>query len=120
MSDVEDIKATVADYWWGWFDGDALRIESAMHPDLAKRGVGTDELGDQRVLSMTAGDMTVWAQRGDGVRERPADTSYRVTVDDVYGLAATVTVRSGIYREYLHLVKTNETWRILNALYQRV
>ena len=30
------IVRTVLDYLEGWFDGDAARMERALHPDLAK------------------------------------------------------------------------------------
>jgi hypothetical protein len=31
---------------------------------------------------------------------------------------ANVTVRSAVYIEYLHLVRTREGWKIINALWQ--
>jgi hypothetical protein len=31
---------------------------------------------------------------------------------------ANVTVRSAVYVDYLHLVRTREGWRIINALWQ--
>ena len=31
------IVATALDYFEGWFDGDAVRMERALHPELAKR-----------------------------------------------------------------------------------
>jgi hypothetical protein len=37
----------------------------------------------------------------------------------VYDTIASITVRSPIYHEYLHLVRTREGWRIVNALSQR-
>ncbi len=120
MSDEDDIASVVADYWWGWFDGEAARIEAAMHQDLAKRGVVTDDAGQLRIASMSAGQMVGWARDGDGVRERPDDASYDCVINDIYHQAATVTLTSGIYREYLHLVQTPHGWKILNALYQRV
>jgi hypothetical protein len=35
----------------------------------------------------------------------------------VYGSIASVVVRSPVYREYLHLVRTDDGWKILNALW---
>ena len=34
------IRATVLDYVQGWYDGDAARMERALHPELAKRSSG--------------------------------------------------------------------------------
>ena len=39
-------------------------------------------------------------------------------VEDVHEDIASVTVRSAVYREYLHLVRTAEVWRIANALWR--
>jgi hypothetical protein len=35
--DEAAIKATALNYIEGWYDGDAARMESALHPELAKR-----------------------------------------------------------------------------------
>ena len=34
------VVRTALDYFEGWFDGDAARIERALHPELAKRSLG--------------------------------------------------------------------------------
>lgn len=119
MDDRDAIVAAVKDYWEGWFGGDAERMERALHPSLTKTGVGVDASGAQSIASMTATDMIGWTRAGDGVAERPDDMAYDVVVGDVYREVATVTVHSAIYREYLHLVRTPDGWRILNALYRR-
>ena len=36
------IKATALNYIEGWYEGDAARMESALHPELAKRMILTD------------------------------------------------------------------------------
>ena len=120
MNDKDLIVATVKDYWEGWFDGDPARMDRALHPALTKTGVGIDASGLQITESMTAEDMIGWTRDGDGVAEKPADFAYDVTVNDMYHQIATVTVHSGIYREYLHLVKSSDRWKILSVLYMRV
>ena len=73
---------------------------------------GGEELGvttKERMLELTA--------RGEG-REDGADRTLDVEVHDVYGDIATATVRSAVYREHLHLVRTRGGWKIANALWQ--
>jgi hypothetical protein len=41
-----------------------------------------------------------------------------VQVEDLYGDIASVTVRSAVYREYLHLVRTSAGWKIADALWR--
>ena len=36
------IKVTALNYIEGWYEGDAARMESALHPELAKRMISTD------------------------------------------------------------------------------
>ena len=118
--DAADIMATVMDYWEGWFLGDAERMQRALHPDFAKTGVGIDEAGQPTNASMTAPDMVGWTSAGQGQQESTVDFTAEVTIDDQYHHIATVTVRSGIYREYLHVMHTADGWKLPHALYMRV
>jgi hypothetical protein len=120
VDDEAAVVAAVKDYWEGWFDGDAGRMDRALHQSLAKKGVGVDASGVRISGPMTAADMIGWTRDGEGVAEKPADAWFDIEVNDLYDRIATVTVRSGIYREYLHLVRTPDGWKILNALYMRV
>ena len=100
--------------------GDAERMERALHPALAKTGATADPPGVQVSRAMTATEMVGWTRDGEGVAEKPADFAYEITVNDIFDHIATVTVHSDVYREYLHLVRGPDGWRILNALYARV
>ena len=117
--DNEAIIATVMDYFEGWFDGSAERMERALHPNLDKRGVRLDKTGVLLSNSRTAPQMISWTRDGEGKAERPADLAIKVRVDDVYEQIATATVYSAVYIEYLQLVRTPEGWRIVNALWMR-
>lgn len=117
--DEAGIRAALADYFEGWFDGDAARIESALHPDLAKRGIRQGAPPGEQVASMTAAQMVAWTRDGDGVRERPSDLDLRIEVLDVHSEMATALVRSTVYTEYAHLVRTSGRWRVLNTVYVR-
>ena len=50
---------------------------------------------------------------------RAAGREIEVEITDVYRDIANVTVRSTPYREYLHLVRTDEGWKIASTLYVR-
>jgi ketosteroid isomerase-like protein len=105
------ITQVALDYFEGWFDGDIERMNRALHPDLVKRQAG-DELGittKERMLELTAA--------GDGAADG-ADPRPEVEALEVHGEIATAIVRSAVYREYLHLVRTTDGWRIANALWR--
>ena len=105
------IVATVLDYFEGWFDGDTERIERALHPVLAKRG--------PELRTATKEQMVAWTAEGEGKAEDPGPgRRIDVSVVDVHGGIASAVVDSDVYREYLHLVRTDDGWRIVNALWQ--
>jgi hypothetical protein len=117
-ADELGITAALMDYFDGWFEGDPARMEAVLHPELAKRGARPDE-SEQQVVSMTAEQMVGWTRDGDGVRERPASLEIRVEVLDIHQQIATAVVRSTVYVEYAHLVRTRGRWRVLNTVYMR-
>ena len=105
----------VLDYFEGWFDGDAARMERALHPGLAKRSLDQDG----RTLNETTAEWMIDATgRGVGKERDPGDRGIEVEVEDIHGTIANVTVHSAVYREYVQLVRTPEGWRIVNALWE--
>ena len=114
MGDEQQVVETVLDYFEGWFDGDAARMERALHPALAKRAL----LPDGRGLDETTAAWMIRATADGTGRERALpDNQIEVTVEDLHKEIAHVTVRSAVYREYVHLVRTTDGWKIVNTLY---
>jgi hypothetical protein len=126
--DRQAVIDVVQGYYDSWYEGDPEQMGHALHPKLAKRaplGVlldtgavrdgdpdGFDE--DTRETMVEATHRGVGKTRGTSPEDRAID----IEVEDVYGWIASVTVRSPIYHEYLHLVRTSDGWRIANALWQ--
>jgi hypothetical protein len=128
-TDEREIDSVVHDYYEGWYGGDAERMRRSLHPGLAKRAplaatraFRPDIAGDPDSLEEdTAETMIDATARGVGTSRAtsPEDRSFEVVVEDVYQWIASVTVRSPIYHEYLHLVRTSDGWKIVSALWQR-
>lgn len=111
-ADEDAVVLCVLDYFEGWFGADPERMHRALHPELAKRSLGREGL-DQ----ITASWMVDATAAGAG-RQRDSDARrIDVHVVEVYGDIATAVVDSHVYREYLHLVRTNGDWKIVNALW---
>ncbi len=108
------IVETVRDYFEGWYDGDAARSERAMHPELAKRG-----FVDGEVRPTDAARMVAASAAGVGRRDDPDERRLEIDVLAVHDDVATVAVRGPVYIEYLHLVRADGRWQILNALWRR-
>ena len=114
-TDEEQIRQVALDYFEGWFDGEVARMDRALHPDLVKRGRGEDQAAS--LGTTTKRQMLELTTEGAGAADA-ADRRLEVTIEDVYGGIASVTVRSAVYHEYLHLVRTSDGWMIANALFQ--
>jgi hypothetical protein len=112
-TDEAAIVGAALDYFEGWFDGDADRMRRALHPELAKRaptddGWALNETSAQWMLDATAKHLAKGRDPG----------RIDVAVADVYGNIASAIVTSAVYREYLHVVRTAEGWKLVNALWQ--
>jgi hypothetical protein len=110
------IKTAILDYYEGWWTGDATRMERALHPALAKRAL----MADGHSLDQdTAASMIDATERGIGTR-RSGDRIIELVFHEMDDTMAAVKVRTGVYLEYLHLVRLPEGWKILDALWRRV
>jgi len=93
-------------------------MERALHPGLAKRSLGQIDPDSRELRSHTKDRMVELTAAGHGKREDPGgDRRIAIEIIDVYGNIATVVVRSPLYREYLHLVRTDDGWKIVNTLW---
>jgi hypothetical protein len=111
------VVATVQDYFLGWYDGDPERMRRALHPDLAKRSYVAGKDGVTAVRAVTATQMIAWTTEGEGRQTEPAARRIDITVDEIHDGIATARVDSVAYREYLHLARTPDGWRIVNTLW---
>jgi hypothetical protein len=118
-ADVEAIKATVLDYYEGWYDADAERMTRAVHPDLVKRA-RTDHDGPDGVSRVvTAEQMIAWTEAGRGREDAiGGDRTVEVEVYGVAGDIASAIAATPLYHEYLLLVATSDGWRIVLALWR--
>ena len=118
-ADREAIAATIADYYLGWYDGDADRMARALHPRLAKRGWLRDASGIPAVDGDDFSAMVEYTRRGQGRTTDPDRRRYEVRAVEVYDDIASACVYAVPYVDYLHLVRTDDGWRIMNALWRK-
>jgi hypothetical protein len=112
------IEKVALDYIEGWFEGNAERMERALHPDLAKRTIQTDPATGQTALqNLTKAKMVEFTQKGGG-KGVPADRrGIKVVVLDQFRDIATVRVESVSFIDYLQLGKSGDLWQIVNVLW---
>jgi hypothetical protein len=116
--DAAAIRSCLLDYFDGWFDGDAVRMDRALHPGLAKHALGQDRARSE-VLDVDTKDTMVKATReGQGRRQDVPDRAIRIDVLGVSGDIASAVVHSAIYVEYSLLARTSDGWRITGTLWR--
>ena len=115
-ADTTAIVANALDYIEGWYEGNADRMERALHPDLAKRIVSTSESGST-LGHMTAEMLIGYVQQGGG-QSTPEDQRQRdVTVLDIFEETAVVKIVANTWVDYLQVAKWNGEWKIINVLW---
>jgi hypothetical protein len=115
--DREAIKRTALNYAEGWYEGNADKMESALHPDLAKRIVRTNDKGQSALGQMTAMSLVQKTRAGSGKQTPLAEQQKDVTILDMLGGAATVKLEMRDWIDYMHIGKFNGKWVIVNVLW---
>ena len=119
-ADKAAIKQTALDYIEGWYEGDAERMERALHPDLAKRIVrpNAENKNYSRLDQMGALALVQGVKRGGG-KQTPKDRQQKdVVILDVFENAASVKITASDWIDYLHIAKFNGRWVIVNVLWE--
>jgi hypothetical protein len=117
-SDSAAIRQAALDYIQGWYEGDATRMESALHPELAKRIVRSDTLGNFRLDQQSAMTLVTNTRRGGGKDTPAADRHADVRILDIYRNAASVRIDASYWIDYLQLAKWRGRWLIVNVLWE--
>jgi hypothetical protein len=117
-ADSAAIRATALDYVEGWYAGDATRMERALHPELAKRIVQTDERGRSRIMQQSALTLINGTRLAEG-RETPAEQQVKnIRILDIFGNSSSVRAEMSGWIDYMHMAKWNGRWVIVNVLWE--
>jgi hypothetical protein len=117
-ADKAAIKQTALDYIEGWYEGDAERMERALHPELAKRIVRTNPQGQSRLDQMSAMSLVQGTRRAYGKQTPKEKQQKDVTILDVFENAACAKVVAAEWVDYLQLARWNGRWVIVNVLWE--
>ena len=112
------VRAATSDYIEGWFDGDAARMERALHPELAKRCRGIEGDDPDALETLSATEMIDATADGEGQREDAPDRQIEIKIEYLSGDIASVTCRCHVFVDLLQLIRMPEGWRIVNAVWE--
>ncbi len=117
-ADSAGIRQAALDYIDGYYTGDGARMERAVHPELAKRIVRTNEQGRSQLGQMSAMTLVMGTRAGGGKDTPMAERRDDVTILDIYQNAASAKIYASGWVDYLHLAKWNGRWVIVNVLWE--
>jgi Putative lumazine-binding len=118
-ADSAAIRQTALDYIEGYYEGNAERMERALHPELAKRIVRTDAKSGRSRLDQMGAMTLVQGTRAGGGKDTPKERQQKdVTILDIFERAASVKIIASDWVDYLHLAKFNGRWVIVNVLWE--
>jgi Putative lumazine-binding len=117
-TDRAAIKETALDYAEGWYEGNAERMERAVHPDLAKRIARKDDKGNSRLENMSAMSLVQVTKRGFGKQTPKEQQQKDVTILDAMENSAIVKLVMRDWVDYMQMAKINNRWVIVNVLWE--
>ena len=117
-ADSGGIRQAALDYIEGYYEGNGERMERALHPELAKRIVRTNEQGRSQLGQMSAMSLVLGTRAGGGKDTPVAERRKDITIFDIYQNAASAKIDASGWVDYLHLAKWNGRWVIVNVLWE--
>lgn len=114
------IKQAALDYIESQHVPNPAQMERALHPRMVKRTFWKDKpTGKDYVRETSTESMVLLAEsynkKGD---QFPANPKKEVKFLDVSDRTASIKLMANEWIDYIHLVKLNGTWKIINVLWQ--
>ncbi len=117
-TDREAIRRAALNYAEGWYEGNAEKMESSLHPNLAKRRAVTNDKGQSRLDELSSLGLVQGTRSGFGKNTAKEEQQKDVTILDVFGGTATVKLEMRDWIDYMHIARFNGRWVIVNVLWE--
>ncbi len=121
-NDSVGIRQAALDYVEGFYNSDWQRMSKAVHPELAKRILIKDTLGNFMLRNMGSTELIFNTKHNKNSNVLNPDQPFKadVIIYDIYGKAATAKVVTNKFKfiDYLHLGKFDDEWKIVNVLWE--
>lgn len=118
--DSMEIKQAALDYIESQHNGNPEQFERAAHPRMVKRTFWVHKKTQKEYLGETFTDAMIllaetYNQDGDKFPENPRK---EVIILDIYDKTASVKLIADDWIDYMHIVKLEGKWQIVNVLWQ--
>ncbi len=120
QQDTLEIKQVALDYIESQHNMEPEQFERAAHPRMVKRTFWMNKKSKKEYLRETFTDAMIllaetYNQDGDGFPENPQK---EVIILDIYDKTASVKLIADEWIDYMHIVKLNGQWQLVNVLWQ--
>ncbi len=120
QQDSLDIKQVALDYIESQHNVNPDQFERAAHPRMVKRTFWTNKTTGKEYLRETFTDAMVllaetYNLEGD---KFPEDPKKEVVILDIFDKTASVKLIADDWIDYMHIVKLNGKWQLVNVLWQ--
>ncbi|MBM7844616.1 nuclear transport factor 2 family protein [Herpetosiphon giganteus] len=117
--DIAAIQQAALDYLESQHTLNPEQMQRSIHPRMVKRTVWTHRAtGKEYLREASAEEMILLAasynQAGDKFPSNPQKT---VEILDVQGVVASVKLTADEWIDYMHIVKINDHWTVVNVLW---
>ena len=118
--DSLDIRQVALDYIESQHNVEPDQFERAAHPRMVKRTFWTNKKTGKEYLRETFTDaMILLAETYNVNGDRfPANPKKEVIILDIYDKTASVKLIADEWIDYMHIVKLNGKWQLVNVLWQ--
>lgn len=119
-ADSLDIKQAALDYIESQHKPNPKQMEKALHPRMVKRTFWNDKATGKDYLRETSTESMIllaesYNKKGD---KFPSSPKKEVILLDVGERTASVKLIADDWIDYMHIVKLNGSWKIVNVLWQ--
>lgn len=120
MQDTLDIKRVALAYIESQHNPNPKLMEDALHPRLVKRSVFKNKTTQKDYVSeYFAENMVILAESYNTKGDKfPKNPTKEVKLLDVSARTASVKLIADEWIDYMHIVKLNGEWKIINVLWQ--
>ena len=116
MTETDTVTKIALDYIEGWYEANKDRMQNALNPELVKRRFVTQD----EIWKVDTPIMLQITSEGRGKLEDPKTGRRDVTILDISQNMASVKIVSEKFIDYLHMIKLNDKWSIVGALWDYI
>jgi hypothetical protein len=117
-SATDNVRAIAQQYFEAWYSANGKQMEQIVHPMLAKRGPIIRKEKDIELSDMSALRLVQATEQGGGSTAPDSLVNREIHVLSVNSDIASVKIDSELLTEYLHLIKWEGEWKIINILWE--